>query len=295
MTETDQPADHVSRNVAAWNGWASEFVAPGERNWAADEPNWGIWGIPESEAHVLPDDLDGKDTIELGCGTGYVSAWLARRGPVRSASIVSGSSSPPRAACSGSTDLSYPLHGRRGAVPFADASFDLAISEYGACLSADPDCGSRSRPRAAPRRAADLSHQRHDHDAVRARRRGASCRATGCCATTSACIGSSGPASPKSSSTSATATGSGCCAATGSRSRTWSSCGRRPTRRRSALCGHRGSRVGAALALRRGLEGAQARLTLTSAAVSPWASGLPCRSAPARPLQVAARRALRAG
>ena len=24
--------------------------------------------------------LDGRDTIELGCGTGYVSAWLARRG-----------------------------------------------------------------------------------------------------------------------------------------------------------------------------------------------------------------------
>ena len=26
------------------------------------------------------DDVAGKDTIELGCGTAYVSAWLARRG-----------------------------------------------------------------------------------------------------------------------------------------------------------------------------------------------------------------------
>ena len=29
---------------------------------------------------MLPEDLEGKETIELGCGTGYVSAWLARRG-----------------------------------------------------------------------------------------------------------------------------------------------------------------------------------------------------------------------
>jgi SAM-dependent methyltransferase len=29
---------------------------------------------------MLPDDLAGLDAIELGCGTGYVSAWMARRG-----------------------------------------------------------------------------------------------------------------------------------------------------------------------------------------------------------------------
>jgi SAM-dependent methyltransferase len=71
--------DHVLRNRAAWDGLAAEFEAPGHENWAAAEPSWGIWGIPESEAHVLP-DVAGLDTIELGCGTGYVSAWLARRG-----------------------------------------------------------------------------------------------------------------------------------------------------------------------------------------------------------------------
>jgi len=36
--------------------------------------------VPDSELHVLPEDLAGKDAIELGCGTAYVSAWLARRG-----------------------------------------------------------------------------------------------------------------------------------------------------------------------------------------------------------------------
>jgi SAM-dependent methyltransferase len=64
----------------AWDEWAAGYADAGLRNWAAVEPTWGIWGIPEAQAGVLPSVLDGLDSIELGCGTGYVSAWLARRG-----------------------------------------------------------------------------------------------------------------------------------------------------------------------------------------------------------------------
>ncbi len=45
---------------------------------AQDEPTWGV-GI-ESQPGVLWGDVAGLDAIELGGGTGYVSAWLARRG-----------------------------------------------------------------------------------------------------------------------------------------------------------------------------------------------------------------------
>jgi SAM-dependent methyltransferase len=72
--------DHVLRNRAAWDRRADEYAGPGVRNWSAAEPSWGIWGITEAEAGVLPAGLEGKDGLELGCGTGYVSAWLARRG-----------------------------------------------------------------------------------------------------------------------------------------------------------------------------------------------------------------------
>ena len=72
--------DHVLRNRAAWDEWAAGYADAGLRGWAADEPSWGLWGIPEAQAGVLPAGLDGLDSIELGCGTGYVSAWLARRG-----------------------------------------------------------------------------------------------------------------------------------------------------------------------------------------------------------------------
>jgi 2-polyprenyl-3-methyl-5-hydroxy-6-metoxy-1,4-benzoquinol methylase len=73
-------SDHVLRNRLAWDQWAADYAGPGLRGWEADEPSWGIWSVPEADAAVLPATLGGQDSIELGCGTGYVSAWLARRG-----------------------------------------------------------------------------------------------------------------------------------------------------------------------------------------------------------------------
>ena len=77
--------DHVRRNRAEWDRWAVDYVANGERSWklGPGEEKWGVWDIPESSLRVLPDDLDGLDTIELGCGTGYVSACAAWRAPGR--------------------------------------------------------------------------------------------------------------------------------------------------------------------------------------------------------------------
>ena len=33
---------------------ASDWVAAGERNWAVDEPRWGIWGVPETDLRRFP-------------------------------------------------------------------------------------------------------------------------------------------------------------------------------------------------------------------------------------------------
>ena len=72
--------EHVAANREAWDRLATDYIDSGRRAWAQTEPTWGIWNVPESEIRLLPDDLEGKDAIELGCGTAYVSAWLARRG-----------------------------------------------------------------------------------------------------------------------------------------------------------------------------------------------------------------------
>ena len=58
--------EHVLRNRAAWNRWSAEYLEPGRSAWAAAEPTWGIWGLPERELRVLP-DVAGKDVLELGC------------------------------------------------------------------------------------------------------------------------------------------------------------------------------------------------------------------------------------
>jgi SAM-dependent methyltransferase len=131
--------DHVRRNRDAWDGWAADYADGGRRAWARDEPTWGVFGVPESVAHLLPDDVDGWDSIELGCGTAYVSAWLARRG----ARPVGIDNSPAQLETARTLQrefgIEFPLHlGNAEATPFEDESFDYAISEYGAALWADP-------------------------------------------------------------------------------------------------------------------------------------------------------------
>ncbi|MGA7987544.1 MAG: class I SAM-dependent methyltransferase [Candidatus Dormiibacterota bacterium] len=130
--------DHLARNRAAWNVSAAEYAEPGRRGWSESEPSWGIWSIPESEVGILP-DVAGLDVIELGCGTAYVSAWLARRGARPVGIDMSENQLATARQLQDEHDLRFPLiHGNAEAVPIADASFDLAISEYGAAIWCDP-------------------------------------------------------------------------------------------------------------------------------------------------------------
>jgi SAM-dependent methyltransferase len=130
--------DHVLLNRVAWTDKAPDYVASARRNWASSVVSWGIFGVPESEVRVLP-DVAGLDTIELGCGTAYVSAWLARRG----ARPVGVDITPAQLATAREMQrehaLDFPLlEANAEAVPLPDASFDLAISEYGAAIWCDP-------------------------------------------------------------------------------------------------------------------------------------------------------------
>jgi len=130
--------DHVRGNRVTWDAWAASYAEPGRRAWAANDPWWGIWRVRDAELHALP-DVAGLDAIELGCGTAYVSSWLARRG----ARAVGIDNSRAQLATARSLQrefgLGFPLiHASAEQVPLADASFDFAISEYGASLWCDP-------------------------------------------------------------------------------------------------------------------------------------------------------------
>jgi SAM-dependent methyltransferase len=83
--------------------------------------------------------VNGQDSIELGCGTGYISAWLARRGARPAGLDNSAAQLATARQLQDRFGLRFPLvHASAEQAPFADASFDLAISEYGASIWCDP-------------------------------------------------------------------------------------------------------------------------------------------------------------
>jgi SAM-dependent methyltransferase len=131
--------DSVARNVAQWTRTNEEFTdGAAERQWSEREISWGVFGIPESEVGSLG-DVSGLDVVELGCGTAYLSARLARLG----ARPVGVDPTPAQLATArrmqAKTGIEFPLvEAPAEAVPLPDASFDLAVSEYGASLWADP-------------------------------------------------------------------------------------------------------------------------------------------------------------
>ncbi len=125
-------AGHARWNREAWDRLSADYLGPGRRAWATDEPTWGVWGIRERDLRALP-DVAGKDVIELGCGTAYWSAWLARRG----ARVVGLDNSARQLAHARALQrehgLAFPLvHADAEHAPLSGERFDLVLSEYGA-------------------------------------------------------------------------------------------------------------------------------------------------------------------
>jgi len=132
-------SDHARVNRNAWNEKASGDIALAERQWARDEITWGIWNVPETEVGALP-DVRGKDVVELGCGTAYVSAWMAKHGARPVGVDVSENQLATARAMQAEHGLGFPLHHASAEdVPLPDDCADFVISEYGASLWCEPD------------------------------------------------------------------------------------------------------------------------------------------------------------
>jgi SAM-dependent methyltransferase len=130
----------AEENVEVWTRANAEYTdARAEDAWAQDEVTWGVWHVPERELHALP-DVAGKDVVELGCGTGYVGAWLKKLGAAR---VVGVDPTPAQLATARRCEETFGLgleflEAFAEDVPLPDASFDLVVSEYGASIWADP-------------------------------------------------------------------------------------------------------------------------------------------------------------
>ena len=136
MTEI---SDDAKRNREDWTSANAEYTdARASHTWAAAEITWGVFGVPEASLGTLG-DVDGLDVVELGCGTAYVSAWLARRGARPVGVDVTPAQLATARRCQGEFGLDFPLvEASAEDVPLPSGSFDLAVSEYGASIWCDP-------------------------------------------------------------------------------------------------------------------------------------------------------------
>ena len=132
--------EYVVRNRAKWTQSNTEYTdgrAP--RDWAQPEITWGMCAAPEEELGMLP-DVAGKDVVELGCGTAYVGARLKRRGARR---VVGVDVTPAQLETARRMDERFGLgleliEANAEDTGLPAASFDLAVSEYGASIWCDP-------------------------------------------------------------------------------------------------------------------------------------------------------------
>jgi SAM-dependent methyltransferase len=130
--------EHAERNRAAWTKAASDYVENARRNWATAEMSWGIWDVPETEVGVIG-DVARLDVVELGCGTAYWSAWLARAGARPTGVDITPAQLDTARAMQAEHGLDFPLvEASAEDVPLPGAAFDLALSEYGASLWCEP-------------------------------------------------------------------------------------------------------------------------------------------------------------
>ena len=131
--------DYLAVNREAWTRANATTPTHARTSaWSQREITWGVWQVPESEVGVLP-DVDGIDVVELGCGTAYFGAWLARRG----ARVVGVDLTPAQLETARRMEAEFSLgmefvEANAEATGLPDASFDLAFSEYGASIWCDP-------------------------------------------------------------------------------------------------------------------------------------------------------------
>jgi len=131
--------DYLAVNREAWTQANRDHTdARAHGAWSKAEMDWGVWRVPESDVGVLP-DVDGMDVVELGCGTAYFGAWLAKRG----ARVVGVNITPAQLETARRLEAEFSLgmqfvEANAEETGLPDASFDLALSEYGASIWCDP-------------------------------------------------------------------------------------------------------------------------------------------------------------
>ncbi|MGI5370687.1 class I SAM-dependent methyltransferase [Streptomyces iakyrus] len=138
-TRRDADVTESSRaNRGWWDRNADEYQVEHGTFLGDDRFVWGPEGLDEVEAELLgpPEELKGRDVLEIGAGAAQCSRWLTAQGARPVALDISHRQLQHALRIGGSFPL---VCADAGALPFADGSFDLACSAYGALpFVADP-------------------------------------------------------------------------------------------------------------------------------------------------------------
>jgi SAM-dependent methyltransferase len=133
-------------NRGYWDRHADEYQAEHASQLNEQELAWGLWAVPESELNVLG-PIDGTDILELGCGGGQWSIFLARRGAKPTGLDNSRQQLLHAKRLMNEKHASFPVvNASAERLPFADSSFDIVFCDHGAMSFADPE---RTIPEAA--------------------------------------------------------------------------------------------------------------------------------------------------
>jgi SAM-dependent methyltransferase len=134
----------VAQTDAYWDDYAAGYQFTHAQQLSTTTALWSVFAIPEDELGVLG-EVAGRDVVELGCGGAQFSIGLARRGAHCTGVDLSRAQLAHAErlladleAAEGSRPDVRLVSGDVGALPLPDASFDIAFSDYGASMYADP-------------------------------------------------------------------------------------------------------------------------------------------------------------
>ncbi|PZR51991.1 SAM-dependent methyltransferase [Xylanimonas oleitrophica] len=121
---------------AAGRGWwdanAAEYLEEHGEFLGDAAFRWGPEGLTEAEAGLLG-DVVGRQVLEVGAGAAQCSRWLAAQGADVVATDVSAGMLAGAARLDTATGVHVPvLQADARALPFADASFDVVFTSFGA-------------------------------------------------------------------------------------------------------------------------------------------------------------------
>jgi SAM-dependent methyltransferase len=129
---------YLDRNRETWNRVSDGYQKDHNGFLCADGMAWGLWQAPESQVKALG-DVQGKDTLEVGCGGGQCSIALARAGARPVGVDMSGQQLVHAKEHQAAAGVDFQLiEANVETIPLPDASFDIVFCDHGALTYADP-------------------------------------------------------------------------------------------------------------------------------------------------------------